>query len=124
MEMYKFGSDDTENNLAMDPSRAELLPYGAILLDTSGRVLKYNSVECGIAGRTPDQVLGKRFFEEVAPCAKGHVFYNHFFRAVSQKQINVIFDYTFDYKMEKTNVRIHMKSADTSRGIWVFVKRV
>ena len=35
-----------------------------------------------------------------------------------------MFDYQFYYKMTATNVRIHMKSADAARGIWIFIKRV
>ncbi len=124
MEVIKFGSDDLENRLATDPSRAELLPFGAILVNQTGDVLRFNHVESGISGRNVADVVGKNFFNDVAPCAKGQVFYNHFFRAVADGQVNTMFDYQFDYKMTATNVRIHMKSADASRGIWIFIKRV
>ena len=124
MEVIKFGSDDLENRLATDPSRAELLPFGAILVDQQGEVLRFNHVESGISGRNTADVVGKNFFNDIAPCAKGQVFYNHFFRAVADGQVNTMFDYQFDYKMKATNVRIHMKSADASRGIWIFIKRV
>lgn len=124
MEVIKFGSDDLENRLATDPSRVELLPFGAILLNQQGDVMRYNHVESGISGRSAADVVGRNFFNEVAPCAKGQVFYNHFFRAVADGQVNAMFDYQFDYKMQRTNVRIHMKSADAARGVWVFIKRV
>ncbi|WP_375401789.1 photoactive yellow protein [uncultured Sphingomonas sp.] len=124
MEVIKFGSDDLENRLASDPSRAELLPFGAILVNQQGDVLRFNQVESGISGRTVGDVVGKNFFNDIAPCAKGQIFYNHFFRAVAEGQINTMFDYQFDYKMTATNVRIHMKSADAASGIWIFIKRV
>lgn len=124
MEIIKFGADDLENRLAADPSRAELLPFGAIMVDQRGDVLRYNHVEAGISKRRPDDVVGKNFFNDIAPCAKGQMFYNHFFRAVADGQVNTMFDYQFDYKMEATKVRIHMKSADASQGIWIFIKRV
>lgn len=124
MEMIKFGSDDLDNRLADDPSRAELLPFGAIMVDQQGKVLRFNHVESGISGRRSEDVVGRNFFDDIAPCAKGQVFYNHFFRAVSEGEVNTMFDYHFDYKMTSTNVRIHMKSADASRGIWIFIKRV
>lgn len=124
MEVIRFGSDDLENRLATDPSRAELLPFGAIMVNQHGDVLRYNHVESGISGRSAAEVVGKNFFNDVAPCAKGQIFYNHFFRAVADGQVNTMFDYQFDYKMQATNVRIHMKSADASRGIWIFIKRV
>ena len=124
MEVIKFGSDDLENRLATDPSRVELLPFGAIMVNQHGDVLRYNYVESGISGRNAAEVVGKNFFNDVAPCAKGQVFYNHFFRAVADGHVNTMFDYQFDYKMQATNVRIHMKSADASRGVWIFIKRV
>jgi photoactive yellow protein len=124
MEVIKFGSNDLENRLASDPTRAELLPFGAVLLDQQGNVLRYNHAESGISGRTGSDVIGKNFFNDVAPCAKGQTFYNHFYRAVADGHVNAMFDYQFDYKMQATNVRIHMKSADASQGIWIFIKRV
>lgn len=124
MEVFKFGADDLENRLATDPSRAELLPFGAIMVDQAGDVLRYNHVESGITGRPVSEVVGKNFFNDIAPCAKGQIFYNHFFRAVADGHVNTMFDYKFDYKMTATNVRIHMKSADASQGIWIFIKRV
>ena len=124
MEVIKFGSDDLENRLAADPWPAELLPFGAIMVNQQGDVMRYNHVESGIAGRSVGEVVGKNFFNDVAPCAKGQAFYNHFFRAVADGHVNTMFDYQFDYKMQATSVRIHMKSADAARGIWIFIKRV
>jgi photoactive yellow protein len=124
MEVVKFGSTDIENRLVGDPSRVEMLPFGAMLLDTQGTVLRYNHVESGISGRSASDVLGKNFFNEVAPCSKGHAFYSRFYKAVADGQINTLFDYQFDYKMNPVNVKIHMKSDDVSRGIWVFIKRI
>lgn len=124
MEVIKFGADDLENRLAADPSRAELLPFGAIMVDQKGDVLRFNHIESGISGRDAADVVGKNFFNDLAPCAKGQSFYNHFFKAVADGQVNTMFDYQFDYKMSPTNVRIHMKSANASQGIWIFIKRV
>ena len=124
MEMIKFGADDLDNRLASDPSRAELLPFGAILLNQQGDVLRFNRAESFISGREPGDVVGKNFFNDIAPCTKGQVFYNHFFRAVADGQVNTMFDYHFDYKLSPMNVRIHMKSANASQGIWIFIKRV
>lgn len=124
MEVIKFGADDLENRLATDPSRAEILPFGAIMVNQHGDVLRYNQAEAGFSGRAVRDVVGQNFFNDVAPCAKGQIFYNHFFQAVADGHVNTMFDYQFDYKMQPTNVRIHLKSADAARGIWIFIKRV
>jgi photoactive yellow protein len=70
MEIIPFGSQDVDNILAREPQRAESLAFGAVLLDRSGKVVKYNKAEGMIAGRDPSDVVGKDFFNEIAPCAK------------------------------------------------------
>ncbi|MGF1453880.1 MAG: photoactive yellow protein [Alphaproteobacteria bacterium] len=124
MEIVKFGSSDVENLLAQDPSRVENLPFGAILVDKQGNILKYNQQESFISGRSAEAVLGKNFFNDVAPCAKGHQFQQRFQQAVSTGHINTVFEYTFDYKMEPTKVRVHMKSTSANDGIWILIKRL
>jgi photoactive yellow protein len=44
------------------------LPVGVVVLDEDGRVVRYNAYEEALAGRQASAVLGRRFFQEVAPC--------------------------------------------------------
>ncbi len=39
-------------------------------------------------------------------------------------ELNDLFEYTFDYKMAPTKVKVHMKKAITDDTYWVFVKRL
>jgi photoactive yellow protein len=48
----------------------DALPVGAILLDTEGRVLRYNRAEASLARLSPGEVIGRNFFSEVAPCTR------------------------------------------------------
>lgn len=52
-----------------DVSILDRLPFGVIRLDASGRVTAYNQRESQMTNRTPESVLGRLFFTEVAPCA-------------------------------------------------------
>lgn len=124
MERVRFGKDDIDNVLNSEPERAEYLPFGAILLDPFGRVVRYNKAEGLISSRLPADVIGKNFFNDVAPCAKGRAFHGRFFEAVSKGKVNTIFEYEFDYKMQPTKVRVHMKSDDCTQGVWIFIKRI
>jgi photoactive yellow protein len=124
MEIIPFGAKDVDNILQREPHRAEMLPFGAVLLDRTGKVLKYNQAEGLIAGRNPADVLGRKFFDEIAPCAKGKRFYGEFLRFASTGALNVMLDYEFDYKMKAVRVRIHMKSAPDGASCWLFVKRL
>src|ERR1051326_1892730 len=59
-------------------SNLELLPFGIVILDESGTVLYYNAREEQIAGRRRDDVLGRNFFRDVAPCTQVAEFYGEF----------------------------------------------
>jgi photoactive yellow protein len=124
MEMIKFGADHIDNLVAQDPSRLDRLPFGAILVDRTGRIMKYNQGETAIVGRTAAEVMGKNFFNDVAPCTKGHTFQGRFHDGVAKGAVNTMFEYAFDYKMQPTKVRVHMKSSSLDEGIWIFIKRL
>ena len=123
METIPFGSQDVDNILAREPQRAEYLPFGAILLDRQGTIVKYNKAESSIANRNPDDVVGKNFFNEIAPCAKGKRFHGEFLKFHTTGQINVLFDYKFAYKGANVGVKIHLKSQPDGQHCWIFVKR-
>ncbi|MBK1727600.1 photoactive yellow protein [Halorhodospira neutriphila] len=125
MEHVAFGSEDIENTLAnMDDSQLDELAFGAIQLDGNGTILQYNMAEGDITGRNPQDVIGKNFFREVAPCTDSPEFYGKFKEGVQSGNLNAMFEYTFDYKMTPTKVKVHMKKALTGDSYWVFVKRV
>ncbi|MEM6932171.1 MAG: photoactive yellow protein [Pseudomonadota bacterium] len=124
MEILPFGSDDIDNILQREPGRAEKLPFGAILVDRRGQILKYNEAESYIAKRSASEVMGKNFFNDVAPCAKGKRFHGEFLKFRRNGQVDTLFDYEFDYKMERVGVKIHMKSQPDGEACWIFVKRV
>lgn len=126
MEIIPFGKSDISNVVSrMDKGALDQLPFGAVLLDRRGTILKYNRMEQQISGRTdPNRVIGKNWFRDVAPCTRSREFFGKFLEGVSKRKMDVLFDYTFDYKMTKQSVRIHMKTAQDPNYIWVFVKRV
>jgi len=45
----------------------DALPFGAIKLDTVGRILKYNLYESRLAERDAREAIGQNFFTDVAP---------------------------------------------------------
>lgn len=123
MEIIPFGAQDIDNILSREPQRAEYLPFGAVMLDRNGTIVKYNKAESVIASRVPEDVIGKNFFSEVAPCAKGKRFHGEFLKFHQTGQINVMFDYKFAYKGANVAVKIHMKAQPDGQHCWLFVKR-
>ena len=124
MEIVKFGMDQVDNLIAQDPARLDRLPFGAIMVDSTGRIMKYNQAECEISSRTVGEVMGKNFFDDIAPCTQGHQFQGKFQAGVAAGSVNTMFEYDFDYKMSPKKVRVHMKSACVDEGIWIFIKRI
>lgn len=125
MEIVKFGSDDIGNVVSqMGKEKINDLAFGAIKLDEKGTILVYNEAEGAITGRNPNEVLGKNFFTEVAPCTDQPEFHGVFEDGVKNGNLNTLFEYVFDYKMEATKVKVHMKESLSKDGYWIFVKRV
>ena len=125
MEVLSFGSENIENSLAkMSKQQLDDVAFGAIQLDAQGKILQYNAAEGAITGRDPGKVIGKSFFREVAPCTNRPEFKGRFDQGVKAGNLNVMFEYTFDYEMKPTKVKVHMKKALTGDSYWVFVKRI
>jgi photoactive yellow protein len=125
MEVVKFGADNIENEIAnMDDSQIDGLAFGAVEVDKNGTILRYNAGEGEITGRNPDEVVGKNFFTEVAPCTQSEEFYGAFKKGVESGNLNTLIEYTFDYKMQPTKVKVHMKKALNGDSYWIFVKRL
>lgn len=125
MDIVKFGEADIENRLArMSDVGIDQLAFGAIKLDENGTILVYNAAEGEISGRDPKAVIGKNFFGEIAPCTKRPEFYGVFKEGVEKGELNTLFEYTFDFKMTPTKVKVHMKKALSGDGYWIFVKRI
>ena len=125
MEIVQFGSDDIENTLAkMSDDKLNDIAFGAIQLDASGKIIQYNAAEGDITGRDPGAVVGKNFFNEVAPCTNSPEFKGRFDEGIKSGNLNTMFEYVFDYEMQPTKVKVHMKQALTGDTYWVFVKRL
>lgn len=125
LETVAFGKTDVENVLSkMNDAQLNKLAFGAIELDATGKILKYNAVEGAITGRDPKTVVGKSFFSEVAPCTNRPEFKGVFDAGVKANNLNTLFEYVFDHQMKPTKVKIHMKRAISGGSFWIFVKRV
>lgn len=98
------------------------LPFGVIELDIDGTVLRYNRYEESFAKRSRQDVVGRNFFQDVAPCTRVKKFYGAFQQGVEQRRLNEVFDFTFQFPAGPKGVRIRMIYSESPRkGIWIFV---
>jgi photoactive yellow protein len=125
IQLVEFGKADIENVMAkMSGKDIDNLAFGAVQLDRNGLIIQYNSAEGQITGRDPKSTVGKNFFTEVAPCTNTPAFKGAFDAGVKAGNLNSVIEYTFDYNMKPTKVKVHMKKALVGDTYWVFVKRL
>lgn len=110
-----------EHAARMTRDEANALTCGAIKLDDAGTILVYNRWESVLAGFDPVDAEGSSFFTEIAPCTNNRLFYGRFRDGVAANEMDVVFPYTFTYRMRPTLVVIHLLRTE---GVnWLFIKR-
>lgn len=125
MDLVGFGKADIDNVLSkMSATAIDKLAFGAVELDRSGKILRYNAAEGEITGRDPKAAIGRNFFTELAPCTNTPAFKGAFDKGVAAGNLNTMIEYTFDHNMKPTKVKVHMKKALVGDSYWVFVKRL
>ena len=74
------------------------LPFGLMELDARGHVRKYNAAEEALSGLQRDAVLGRDFFNDIAPCTKVREFEGLFREMVVEgKTARRTFDFLFRF---------------------------
>jgi photoactive yellow protein len=106
----------------MNEKELDALPHGAIQLDSLGTVLRYNAYEQKLAGLTKEKVVGKNFFEQVAPCTDVQEFYGRFRDGVAQKKLHCKFRYHFSFKVNPRDVTVTLFYSERDETVWVFVQ--
>ena len=124
MKRVRFEPDDLRNTMAnISDEEVNELVYGAVELDPQGTILKYNQAESELTGRKPEEVIGRNFFDDVAPCTRSEEFSGRFFEGVKTGKLNAAFTYLFDHQMTPTKVRIIMIKSIASETYWLLIKR-
>ena len=94
-------TDFLKNQENLDP---DSLVFGAIKVDSEGKVVQYNEYEAKLAKRSKDDVIGKNFFDHVAPCTKRPEFYGRFREGVEKGELDAVFEFVFKFDHGDTNV--------------------
>jgi len=119
-----FSRADLERIDHMQPRELNALPFGAIQLDAKGTILRFNDYEANLTGRKPEKVIGRNFFEEVAPCTNVREFAGKFHEGIKRKELHEVFPYLFDFKMAPRNVTVTLFYNKANDTAWVFVREI
>jgi photoactive yellow protein len=125
MRLVKFSAHNVANELAnMNDEDLDSLAFGAIELDRTGKIVRYNAAEADISGRNQEGMVGRNFFTDVAPCTRSDAFEGRFRAGVAAGKLDVQFTYVLDHEMVPTEVRVRMHQIENKDTYWVLIKRV
>jgi len=111
-EKLRAASDDELDNA----------PFGIIKVDDEGTVEFFNQYEAELSGMDPDDVVGRNFFTQVAPCTNNRLFRGRFKKGVRRGELDETFTYTYTYKMRPTLVDVHL-FRDEKGNNWIAVQK-
>lgn len=97
------------------------LPLGVIELDDQGTIIFYSKGETKLSGYKAEEVMGRNFFTDVAPCTNNRIVYRPFQEGILNGVLNMEVSYTFTYVMRPTNVRLHLFRHQTTQTNWLLV---
>ncbi|HEV2801090.1 MAG TPA: PAS domain-containing protein [Pyrinomonadaceae bacterium] len=107
---------------AMTKDELDALPYGAIRLSAYGTILSYNATEGRLTGRTPERVLGRNFFLDVAPCTDVQEFHGRF-RELVHGQGSLLYEFTFEFPFNPpARVSITFLRDRGDDSVWVLIE--
>lgn len=105
----EMGVVPTEDALGLDRAAADRLPLGYITLDAAGTVLAFNAVEARASGLRPEEVVGRDFFRDVAPCTGVKDFAGRYAEMVERGRAAVdTFRYVFRFAGGERLVQIYL----------------
>lgn len=119
---YLVDRPEIERIQGYSEQQLDNLPFGAIRLDREGKILSFNQAEVDLSGRKKENVIGRDFFREVAPCTNVQDFAGRFREGVSRGEIHTTFPYVFDYQMDPRKVWVTLFYSKETDTAWVFVR--
>ncbi|GAC1535705.1 MAG: hypothetical protein NVS2B9_01110 [Myxococcales bacterium] len=94
----------------------ERLPIGVVLLDQTSRVLLYNAAEERIARRSREDVLGRLFFDEIAPCIRDAGVGAEFSRRIGREQFELEREIAFAFPFRDSPRQVNLKLLSVEAG--------
>lgn len=111
-EQLRDASEETLNNAS----------FGIIRVDDEGIVKFFNQYESELSGMDPEDVKGRNFFTQVAPCTNNRLFRGRFKKGVRRGELDETFTYTYTYKMRPTLVDVHLFRDEAGQN-WITVRK-
>lgn len=103
----------------------DTLPFGVVALDEQGVILRYNLYESRLARLDRNQVLGRVFFDDVAPCTQNDSFLGRFRRGVESGLSGslVRFPFLFDFRFGAQEVEVEIVKPANAPRYYLLINR-
>ena len=128
LKFFSFqGADILRQIDAMPKAEFDALPFGAVKLDQTAKIIRYNATEGQITERDPVAVMGKNFFLDLAACGVGPMFWGRFKSGIMKVEYDEIFPYVYYHEMPEQAMLVRMclsPVVDAPKSMWVFVRRL
>lgn len=109
---------------ALSDDGLDALPYGVIQLSVDGKILKYNQFESDFAQLRKEQVIGRNFFLEVAPCTAVKEFQGRFKKVTSTKGHCATFEFTYELHSKSHPMLVTLLYNERTCTVWLFAQRI
>lgn len=101
------------------------LPFGVIGMDREGVACRYNQYEVRQASYEPSDVIGRKFFEDIARCMNNGLVAGRFLQAVQRDEsLDATIDYVIAFRSAKTNARLRLLHAPASPTTYLLLERL
>ena len=90
---------------ASSQDELDAISFGVIELDEKLTCTRYNKAESNFSGLRAANVVGRHFFEEVAPCMNNYMVRD---RLLGTETLDDIIDYVLSVRMSPTPVRLRL----------------
>lgn len=118
----RFLTEDRCNEIAtMSRSQIDELEIGVVKVTDNGTILLYNKCESIKASVLIHHAEGKLFFTQIAPCTNNGIFYGSFKKGITDGKMDLVFPYTFTYRMKPAPVIVHLFRHQRTKTNWIFV---
>ncbi len=118
--MPDFDDPDLGERLPqLSTSALDELPFGVIGFGADDLVVVYNAFESARAGISPDRVVGRHLFVEVAPCTNNFLVAQRF---LDEPDLDDQIDYVFTLRMRPTPVRLRLVARSGSALRYMLVR--
>ena len=105
----------------MSPDELDALPHGVVQLSDDGLVVQYNAAEARFSGFSRQEVVGKHFFGEIAPCTSNSLVYGRFQEGIKTGAMDARLFYTFCYRLELVNVVLRVFRHESTGTNWLII---